>query len=296
MNITLTGSTGHINRPLIALLTAKGHQVTVISSNPAKQQEIEALGAKAATGSIADAAFLTQQFSHTDAAYCMIPPSVHFSPQPDMHHQICANFATAIRRSGVQRVIHLSSVGAHMAAGSGLIRMHYDLEQALKDIPGIALTHMRPVGFYYNLYGFIPLIKAEGAISANYGADAVIPWVAPEDIATAIADELDTSVTGRNIRYVASDVLTCSETAAILGRAINMPGLAWNLISDEAMQQRLVTAGLPEATAEKIVAMNAAMQAGLLQEDYFRNPPAVMGRQKMADFATGFAAAFHQNN
>jgi putative NADH-flavin reductase len=48
MKITLTGSLGNIGKPLTKELVQKGHAVTVISSNPKKQNEKEALGASAA--------------------------------------------------------------------------------------------------------------------------------------------------------------------------------------------------------------------------------------------------------
>jgi nucleoside-diphosphate-sugar epimerase len=43
MKIILTGSLGHIGKPLAQELVQKGHAVTVISSNPEKQKDIEAL-------------------------------------------------------------------------------------------------------------------------------------------------------------------------------------------------------------------------------------------------------------
>ncbi len=48
MKITVTGSLGNISKPLAQELIAKGHDLTIISSKAEKQQEIEALGAKAA--------------------------------------------------------------------------------------------------------------------------------------------------------------------------------------------------------------------------------------------------------
>jgi len=56
-------------------LIAKGHKVTIISHNADKQLQIEALGAKAAIGSVEDAAFLKIAFEGADAAYCMSPPN-----------------------------------------------------------------------------------------------------------------------------------------------------------------------------------------------------------------------------
>ena len=45
MKITITGSLGNISKPLTIELVQKGHAVTVISSNPERQKQIEALGA-----------------------------------------------------------------------------------------------------------------------------------------------------------------------------------------------------------------------------------------------------------
>ena len=67
MKITLTGSLGHIGKPLTASLVQKGHSITVISSKPDKQKDIEALGATAAIGSLEDADFLAATFKGSDA-------------------------------------------------------------------------------------------------------------------------------------------------------------------------------------------------------------------------------------
>ena len=41
MKIIVTGSLGHISRPLVEELVQKGHAVKVISSNPEKRKDIE---------------------------------------------------------------------------------------------------------------------------------------------------------------------------------------------------------------------------------------------------------------
>ena len=45
MNIVITGSLGHIGKPLTEELVYKGHHVKVISSKPEKQADIQAVGA-----------------------------------------------------------------------------------------------------------------------------------------------------------------------------------------------------------------------------------------------------------
>ena len=67
MKIVVTGSLGHISKPLVQELVKKGHSVTVISSNAARQADIEALGAKAAIGTMKDADFLTATFTGAES-------------------------------------------------------------------------------------------------------------------------------------------------------------------------------------------------------------------------------------
>ena len=74
MKIIITGSLGNISKPLAQELVQKGHAVTVISSNPDKQKDIEAMGATAAIGSVEDVSFLAKTFTGADAVYTMLPP------------------------------------------------------------------------------------------------------------------------------------------------------------------------------------------------------------------------------
>lgn len=297
MKIIVTGSLGHIGQPLTAALVQKGHAVTVISSNPEKQAAIEAMGATAAIGTIEDAEFLTATFTGADAVYTMLPPFNYLNPDLDLKavvSRIAGNFATAIERSGVKRVVHLSSIGAHLEKGSGLILLHREVELTLNKLADVAITFMRPTAFYYNLYRYVSMIKEAGFIAANYGAGDKTVWVSPIDIAAAIAEELETAPVSRRVRYVASDELTCNEVAKILGAAIGKPDLKWIIIPSEQMQSGLEAAGMQPGIASGMVEMYAAAHSGLLEEDYYRNRPAVMGKVKMTDFVREFAAVYHQ--
>jgi uncharacterized protein YbjT (DUF2867 family) len=296
MKIIVTGSLGHISKPLTEELVQKGHSVTVISSKPEKQKDIEAIGATATIGSIDDVNFLTSTFAGADAVYCMEPPAGMFDQNIDvMEHtrKQGENYAQAIRQSGVKRVVHLSSIGAHTDKGNGILAFHYNVEQIINKLPvDVAITFMRPVGFYYNLLAFINTIKTQGAIVSNYGGDIKEPWVSPIDIAAAIAKEIVTPLNGRKIQYVASDELTCNEVASILGKAINKPDLKWVTIPDEQLLNGLLTAGMNPSFAAGFVEMNAGRRNGILYEDYYRHPP-VLGKVKLTDFAKEFAAVYN---
>ena len=296
MKIIVTGSLGNISKPLTEGLVQKGHAVTVISSKAEKQKEIEALGATAAIGSLEDAGFLTATFSGADAVYCMVPPNNYFDPNFDLmafYQKLGNNYAEAIRQSGVKRVVNLSTFGAHLDKGNGILLGAHQVEQILNGLPEeISITHMRPTSFYYNLLSYAPMIKSARIIAANYGAADVIPWVSPIDIAAAVAEELEIPFTGRKIRYVASEELTGNETAQILGEAIGKPDLKWVLISDEEAEKGLLGVGISPKIAAGLTEMYAGLHSGLIAEDYNRHKPTEMGKVKLKDFVQGVAAAF----
>jgi uncharacterized protein YbjT (DUF2867 family) len=295
MNIVVTGSIGHISLPLTKELVKKGHSVTVVSSKPEKQNDIEALGARAAVGALEDVDFLTATFSGADAVYCMIPPNNYFDHNLDLtayYMRIATNYAQAVQQSGVGRVVYLSSIGAHLAEGSGILVGHYKGEAIMNTLADVAITFMRPLGFHYNLFGFVPMIRSQGVMAANYGADDVIPYVSPLDIAAAIVKELEGEPTHRKVQYIVSEEITGNDVARILGEAIGKPDLKWVIIPDEQMLGSLKAAGMNPRIAAGLVEMYASQHSGLLEEDYYRNKPAVIGNVKMTDFAKEFAAAF----
>lgn len=298
MKIIITGSLGHISKPLTQELVEKGHSVTVISSNPEKKKNIEELGAKAAIGSLEDVSFLTKTFTGADIVYLMEPPVNFLDPTADaeMHWtNIAQSYLQAIQQSGVTKVVHLSSIGAHTDKGIGMLAAHHYVENILKQLPNnISIKFMRPVGFYYNMFAFLPTIKAQDIIVQNYGGDEKEPWVSPLDIAAAIAEEIEKPFDGREIRYIASDEVSPNEVAKILGEAIGKPDLKWLVISDEQFIDGLRSVGFSLINAKGLTEMNAGRRDGVLYEDYYRNKP-MLGKVKLRDFAKDFADDFFKS-
>ena len=299
MNIIVTGSLGNISKPLTIELVQKGHTVTVISSDPQKQNQIEALAATAAIGSLEDVGFLTHTFTGADAVYSMVPPNNYFDHNLDLaayYSRIGGNYKQAIEQSGVKRLVNLSTIGANLSRGNGILIGAHHVQNILNELhPEVSITHLRPTSFYYNLLGYIQMIKSEGYIASNYGGDDIVPWVSPIDIASAVAEEIEMQFTGRKVRYVASEEKTCNETAALLGAAIGKPDLKWICISNDDMLSGLVGVGMAPKIAAGLVEMYEGLHTGLLTEDYYKNRPNVMGKVKVLDYAKEFAAVFNQN-
>jgi uncharacterized protein YbjT (DUF2867 family) len=296
MKIVVTGSLGHISKPLAKALIQKGHSITVISSKSAKQKDIEALGAKAAIGTIEDVAFLEKAFSGADIVYLMEPPFDFFDQNLNVvehHTKIANNFRQAILLSGVTKMIHLSSIGAHTNKGNGLLAYHHEVENILKELPNhVLIKTVRPVGFYYNMFAFIPSIKSTNSIIQNYGGDQKEPWVSPLDIAESITEEIEKPFVSRTLRYVASDEVSPNEVAITLGNSIGKPDLKWMAVPDRQFIDILIGRGFSRQTAYGFAEMNAGRVNGVLYEDYFLTRP-TLGKIKLSDFAKEFAAVYN---
>lgn len=302
MNIVITGSLGNIGKPLTKLLVSKGHHVTVISSRSERKSAIQALKATPAIGSIQDAYFLTQTFRGADIVYLMeawegigslFDKNIDFVAE---FKNIAYNYVKAVQDSGVKKIVHLSSVGAHSEKGTGSLLVHHTVENILTTLPEeVSIKFMRPVGFFTNIYRWLSMIKAQGAIVHSYGGDQKEPWVSPDDIASTVAKEMEKPFNGRTVHYLASDEVSPNEIAGVLGKAIGNSDLEWKVISSEELLKQMLSAGINEWIAAGLVAMQKAQADGSLYDDFYLNKPE-LGKVKLNDFATEFAAEYNQQN
>jgi len=296
MQYVITGSLGNISKPLAERLVAAGHSVTVISSKTDKVSQIEAIGAKAAIGSVEDIAFLTATFTGTDAVYTMVPPNFGSGNWKKYIAGIGENYASAIKAAGVKNVVNLSSIGAHMSDGCGPVSGLFFVEKALNALSDINVKHLRPGFFYPNFLSNIGMIKHMGIIGGNYGEGTKLVLVHTDDIAEAAAEELlALSFSGKSVRYIASDEKTTSEVAFILGNAIGKPELPWINFKDEDTVSGMTQAGLPLEIAQNYAEMGAAMRSGEMASDYNAHSPEVFGRTNLEAFAPVFAAIYAQS-
>ncbi|MBN8836516.1 MAG: NmrA family NAD(P)-binding protein [Sphingobacteriia bacterium] len=296
MKYVITGSVGHISKPLVENLVKAGHDVTVISSKNNNRSVIEQLGAKAIIGSVEDVDFLKQAFSNADAVYTMVPPNFGAANWKEWIGSIGNNYASAIAATGIQHIVNLSSVGAHLPEGCGPVSGLYFAEQALNKLAGVHVKHLRPGFFYHNFLANIGMIQHMNLIGGNYGdASTNMVLVNPADIAAVAAEELlNLQFTGKSVRYIASDERTTGDIAQILGTAIGKPDLPWINFSDEDTLKGMLQAGLPEEIAKNYTEMGIALRNGSMTEDYYKNKP-VLSNTKLESFANVFAQAYHQS-
>ena len=309
MYIVLTGGAGRITKPLAMKLLKEGHAVIIITRNADHIAELTdpEMGGIAAVGSIEDADFLTKTFTDAEAVYTMVPPDFDKEGLNDWKKQ-GEIYATAIRNSGVKRVVNLSSIGAHLPEGAGPVSGLYYVEQELNKLADVAVTHVQAGYLYYNFLELTDMVKHMNMIGENYGGEGyTLAMVDATDVADVIADELTSHHTAgigatgvsdaiteemkepqageHTIRYAVSDEKTTDEIATTLGSAVGKPDLKWTVFTDEQAVQGMVQGGVPQKMAESLAEMGHSMQTGKMTEVYRQKKPAITGKVKLEDFA-----------
>lgn len=295
MNYVITGSLGHISKPLVQQLVQAKHQVTVITSRAENATAIETLGATAAVGSIEDATFITNTFAGADAVYLMIPPKWSVDNWYAYQQQVADNYVAAIKQNNIQHVVLLSSIGAHLRKGAGPIDGLGYLEEQLNTLTNTHSLFLRPSYFFYNLFTQIDLVKNAGIFGSNFSGNEKLVLVDTNDIAAAAAKALlELNFKGQTVQYISTAETTGNEIAAVLGKAIGKEGTPWVAFTDEQSLQGMLGAGLPQTIAEGYTQLGNSLNAGLLQADYWKNNVQPTGNVTLDQFAQQFAAAYNK--
>lgn len=292
----ITGATGNTGSTIAKELLAKGKEVRAIGRNAGKLKELETMGAEVFVGNMADADFLRQAYNGANAAFIIVPPDPHSDDFRTYQRQIARNHAEAVGSSSISHVILLSSIGAHMRNGAGVVDGLGYLEELFLAMDGVNVLNLRPSYFMENLFGQIPAIRQMGIIGSPLRGDLSLPMVATKDIAAlAAARLLSLNFTGNETQYVLGPAdVTMNQVAAELSRALNMPNLSYVEFSPEDAKNALVGSGYISANvAEMYNELSAAMNSGEALSAHSRTPENTTSTS-LAEFSRVFAQVYNQ--
>ncbi|RZL86210.1 MAG: NAD-dependent epimerase/dehydratase family protein [Variovorax sp.] len=286
MNVTVMGATGHTGSKITPLLLESGARVRALGRNANKLSLLESAGAEVRAGDACDPAFLTQAFRGADAVYTLLATDRQAPDYAVRQQQEGEAIAQAVRESGVRHVVTLSSLGAELPAGTGVIAGLHAQEERLQRLPSAPhLLFLRPVSFFENFLEMLPLMLETGVHADSVLPDLAMPMVAAADIAEAAAQAL----LARDWQGVAVRELlgprdmSHAEVTRILAEHLRRPDLRYVQIPDAEMAQALVEGGLSGSFAGLYVEMTRAFNANRLQPREGRNA-ANTTRTRFEDF------------
>jgi uncharacterized protein YbjT (DUF2867 family) len=272
MRIAITTPTGHIGSELTRNLLEKGgHQVTLLCRDPGKVKQLTERGAKAVKCDLVQGSDVVTATANADAVFFLCPPN---NSAPDLRawqNKIGDNFAEAVRKNKIKRVVFLSSMGAQHADGTGPIAGLHDIEEKLnkacREING-NVTHLRASYFMENWLQNIESIRSQGAVYMPVKPEAKLPMIATTDIAKVAADVIsDERWSGTSVRELRGPrEYSHAESVKIISEAIGKPVQFQEVPGDQA-RQSLTGMGMSPSVAGSYVQMYEGVSKGLVRPE-----------------------------
>lgn len=260
------GATGHTGSIIANTLLLKGEKVRVVGRDAGRLDRFVRRGAQATTANVSDAAALTKAFSGARAAYLMLPPSMTSQDYRADQERESDAIAKAVKDSGLQYAVHLSSFGAQVPEGTGPIAGLHSSEEKLNAISGCNVLHLRAGYFMENNLAAIGMIQGMGMFGHALLPDLKLPMIATRDIGDYAARRiLDLDFAGKETQELLGERdLSITEATAVIARGIGKPDLRYVQFPYEQVQQVLTQMGIPAKTAGQFIEMYAAINSGLV--------------------------------
>ena len=290
----VTGATGNIGRVLAELLLAEGKKVRVIGRSAERLQSLVDKGAEPFVGSLEDTDFLTRAFGDAKAVFTMIPPNATVENFRAYQNRVGEALSAAIERAGVTHVVNLSSMGGHLAEGTGPIKGLHDNEERLNRLQNVNVVHLRPTFFMENLLNGMSVIRNMGVNGGPARPDVPTPMIATKDVAAAAARlMLEPTFTGKQSRELLGPrEYTMIEATTALGKAIGKEDLQYMQFPYDAVRQAMLAQGMTASVVDELIELTRSANEGLLKPLESRSAENTTPTT-IEEFAETFAALYH---
>ena len=222
--VVVLGATGNTGAVVAETLLGRKQPVRVVVRSNEKGVAWKAKGAEVAVASLDGVAALTKTFEGANGVYVLAPPNYGAKAWLADQRLRMDRAAEAVKKSGVQHVVFLSSIGAQTPAGTGPIQASRYGEQVLGAVAK-NFTMLRPCYFIDNWAPVVDAAKAEGVLPTFIAPQAKIPMISTKDIGRIAAEHLIAGGQGKQIVEMAGPEEYSPEQVAtalgqILGKAV----------------------------------------------------------------------------
>jgi uncharacterized protein YbjT (DUF2867 family) len=262
---TILGASGNIGSGIARSLLEKGEKVRVLGRHPGSLQQFVQKGAEALIADVTDVDALTKALTGARAAFLLVPPNRTSPDYRADQERITDTICAAVKASGLQYAVVLSSIAAQVSAGTGPIAGLHKFEQKLNAIDKLNVLHLRPAFFFENHFAGLHMIQMMGIYGGAIKPDLRIPMIATRDIGAHAARRLlnlDFN-SKQTMELLGERDLTMNEVAAIMSKCLNKPDLRYVQFPYDQVEQVLLQMGTPQKTAASFIEMFQGFNTGL---------------------------------
>jgi len=239
--ITVVGATSDIGTMISNTLRNLGHEVRPVSRKDGVYLD--------------DKEGLKYAFRGAESAYLMIPFDMTALHLHERERQIAHNIVTALKGSGVRRIVLLSGLNAHLKRGSGLGAAI--MEEALQEYDAPEQVFLR-CGFFMENFkkGLNFLAQSEtGLFQTAFRGDRPMPMIASKDIAEVAIDILlSQSFDQPLVRELhGSGSHSFEKTTRVLGQMLHYPNVLYRQCSYDESLKNMMAFGVSESFAEAVM-------------------------------------------
>lgn len=213
----IMGATGQTGGAALAEIQRRGARVRAITRDPALAQGLKGEGVEIVRAEATDPESLAEAFSGADAVYVLNPAPLDVGDVRAEAAAMSAAVAQAVRQAAVRHVVALSSQGAHLTEGTGIIRTLNDFEAALRGT-GASNTFIRATYFMESWATGLDVARDQGILpSLRRPVDAAFETVSAADVGRVAADcLLDPRNAERIVNLVGPEDYSPRDAAAVM--------------------------------------------------------------------------------
>lgn len=263
--IAVAGASGNTGSRTASTLLKKDQKVRAFARSAEKLTFLKNQGAEIRTGDLGDVEFLTSVLSGADAAYLFIPPRPDALNIREYYNDLGQTAFNAILRSGIKKIVFLSSLGAERSSDAGIVLGLHDVETILQRLTQVDIVFLRASPFMQNTLASIPLIKEQHFNGGSVDPNIPVYMCDTRDIGDKAADLLAQRLfPGHSVQDLFGDRLSFREVSHLIGMEIGIPDLPYVRFKDDDAIAEFIDMGFSESVARSYIELSRAISEGKL--------------------------------
>ena len=284
----VVGATGNTGSAVVETLLSRKQSVRIVVRSADKGEAWKAKGAEIAVASLDDVSALAKAFEGTKGVYLLVPPNYGAAAWLVDQRARMDCTADAVRKSGIGHVVFLSSIGGHIAEGTGPIRAARYGEQVLGGAVK-NLTILRPCYFMDNWAPVLGAAKGQGVLPTFIAPQAMVPMISARDIGRVGAEQLIAGGKGKQIVELAGpEDYSPDQVAVALGQILGKSVTAQHAPLS-AVVPTFKSFGFSDEAAKLFEEMYTSFSTGAI--GYEQPASVIRGRVTLAEALKGFVKA-----